>query len=165
SYHNSNRKIKLELLKIIQYNSLLKHFSSHIQEHSHLSNCLSLIIPKKATSSLAIQDEFNERDYQEFLFMSKNIKESTRAGSESFPDAFLNLKKVNINFMEKVIILLAEYYHNVYDKDFVLLSEIHLSDTILILLKVHVYGQLQLDAEIFRSMYSKGHTKSVKILV
>jgi len=54
---------------------------------------LPLIIPKKATGSLAVQDEFNERDYREFLSMSKNIEESAGAGSESFPGAFLNPKK------------------------------------------------------------------------
>ncbi|CAG8554788.1 11629_t:CDS:2, partial [Funneliformis mosseae] len=117
--------------------------------HPHLSNCLPLIILKKATGSLAIQDKFNERDYQEFLSMSKNIEKSAGAGSEPFPDIFLNLKKVNINLMKEVIILLAKYYHNAYDKDFILLSKIYLSDTMLILLKINVF---------------KGHTKSAKIL-
>ena len=123
-----------------------------------------MIIPKKATGSLVVQDEFNERDYQEFLSMSKNIEESAGAGSEPFPGAFLNPKKVDMNLTEEVIILLAEYYRNAYDKDFVLLSGIHLSDAIPILPKVNVYGRLQLGAEVFGSMYSKGHTKSAKIL-
>ncbi|CAG8667672.1 6785_t:CDS:2, partial [Funneliformis mosseae] len=71
--------------------------------------------------------------------MSKNIEESAGAGSELFPDAFLNLKKVDMNLTKEVIILLAEYYYNTYNKDFVLLLKIHLSNAILILLKVNVY--------------------------
>src|SRR5688572_21723883 len=49
SYHTSNRKIEPELLKTIQYNSLLDQFSSCTQDHQHLSACLPLISPKETT--------------------------------------------------------------------------------------------------------------------
>jgi len=93
SYHISNRRIKSELLKTIQYNSILNQFSSHAHDHTHLSTCLPLITPKVATGSLAVQDEFNEIDYREFLLISKNVEERAGTGSEPLPGNFLNPKK------------------------------------------------------------------------
>ncbi|CAG8690597.1 2028_t:CDS:2, partial [Funneliformis caledonium] len=66
-YYTSNRKIELELLKTIQYNSLLDQFFSYTQDYQYLSACLPLIMPKETTGSLTIQDELNGIDYREFI--------------------------------------------------------------------------------------------------
>ncbi|CAG8722332.1 3071_t:CDS:2, partial [Funneliformis mosseae] len=131
-------RIEPELLKMIQHNSLFDQFSSHIQNHTHLSACLPLITPKIATGSLVVQDEFNGMDYLEFLSMSKN----------------------------ETLDLLIEYYRNAYNEDFVALSDIHImqSNAIPIFLKINIYGRLQLSTEVFRSTYLKRYINSAKIL-
>jgi hypothetical protein len=166
SYHTSNRRIESELLKTIQYNSILDQFSSHAHDHTHLSACLPLITPKVATGSLAVQDEFNEMDYREFLLMSKNVEERAGTGSEPLPGNFLNPKKIDTNLTKEVLNLLVEYYHDAYDKEFAALSDIHIapSDAIPVLPKVNIYGRLQIGNEVFGSTYSKRHIKSAKIL-
>ncbi|CAG8635453.1 1037_t:CDS:2, partial [Funneliformis caledonium] len=105
--------------------------------HIYLSACLPLITPKETIRSLTVLDEPNEIDYQEFLLMSRNVKEMVRLGSESFPDTFLNPKKADTNLTKEILALLTEYYSNAYGKDFVVLSNIHIapSGSISIMLK------------------------------
>src|SRR5688572_14934238 len=76
------------------------------------------------TGSLAVQDEFNEMDYREFLLMSKNVEERAGTGSEPLPGNFLNPKTIDTNLTKEVLNLLVEYYHNAYDKEFAALSNI-----------------------------------------
>ncbi|PKY38938.1 hypothetical protein RhiirA4_452040 [Rhizophagus irregularis] len=166
SYHTSNRKIEPELLKTIQYNSLFDQSSSHAQEHQHLSACLSLITLKETTGSLAIQNEFDGIDYQNFLSMSRNVEEMAGTGFESFPGTFLNPKKLNTDLPNEILDLLVEYYSNAYERDFVTLSNIHIANTnaIPVLSKVNIYGRLQISSEVFGSSFSKRHIRSAKIL-
>ncbi|CAG8617173.1 11334_t:CDS:2 [Funneliformis caledonium] len=104
-------------------------FSSYIQDHTHLSACLPLITPKVATSSLAIQDEFNGMDYLEFLSMSKIVEERAETGSESFLGNFLNSKNIDTNLMKKILDLLVKYYRNTYNEDFVALFDIYIAQS------------------------------------
>ncbi|CAB4470723.1 unnamed protein product [Rhizophagus irregularis] len=143
SYHTSNRKIEPELLKTIHYNSLLDQFSSCVQDHQHLSACLPLIASKETSSSLAVQDEFDEIDYQKFLSMSRNVEKMAGTGSESFPGTFLNPKRINTDLSKEILDLLVEYYYNAYEnKDFVALANIHVAspEAIPVLSKVNIYG-------------------------
>ncbi|CAG8647308.1 13717_t:CDS:1, partial [Funneliformis mosseae] len=115
---------------------------------------------------LAVQDEFNGMDYLEFLSISKNVKERAGTDSEPFLGNFLNPKNIDTNLTKEILDLLVEYYRNTYNEDFVTLSDIHIvqSNAILIFLKVNIYGKLQLDAEVFRSIYLKRHINLAKIL-
>ncbi|CAB4381100.1 unnamed protein product [Rhizophagus irregularis] len=134
SYHSSNRRIEPELLKTIQFNSLLDQFSSCAQDHQHLSTCITLITPKETTGSLVIHDEFNGIDYQEFLSMSRNVEAMAGTGSEPFPD-FAALSDIHAA-----------------------------PSAIPVLPKVNTYGQLKIGSEVFGSTYSKRHVTSAKIL-
>ena len=135
-------------------------------DNHHLSACIPLITPKETTGSLAIQDEFNEIDYREFLSMSRDVEEMAGLGSEPFPGTFLNPKNLNTSLPEEVMEYLVKYYHDAYEKDFAALSDIHLasSNAIPVFPKANIYGRLQLGSEIFGSTYSKRHIKSAKIL-
>jgi hypothetical protein len=165
SFHSSNRNIEPELLKTIQYNSLIDQLSSHAQENHNLSACLPLIEPKKATGSLGVH---NEVDYREFLSMSRNVETKAGTGTEAFPGEFLSPKKMNSKLSDEVLDLLIQYYRNAYGKDFVALSNINVhnvsSDFIPVLPNANLYGRLQLGSEVFGSAYSKRHISSAKIL-
>ncbi|CAG8710714.1 15750_t:CDS:2, partial [Funneliformis mosseae] len=101
--------------------------TEHILGNQHLSACLPLIAPKETTGSLAVQDEFNKIDYQNFLLMFKDVEELAEIGSESFLSVFLNLKNTNTNLSKEILDLLVEYYCNAYDRDFAALSDIHVT--------------------------------------
>ncbi|CAG8612616.1 13390_t:CDS:2 [Funneliformis mosseae] len=94
-------------------------------------------MPKKTTGSLAVQDELNGIDYR----------------------IFLNPKRINTNLSKEILDLLVEYYYDAYNKDFVALSNIYVtnSEAIPVLSKVNIYGQLRFGSKIFRSSYSKKH--------
>ncbi|CAG8650879.1 7247_t:CDS:2 [Funneliformis caledonium] len=96
--------------------------------HQHLSPYLSLITLKETTSSLAVQDELNGIDYCEFLSMSRNVKEMAGTDSESFLGVFLNPKRINTDLSKEILDLLVEYYCDIYNKDFVALSNIHVAN-------------------------------------
>jgi hypothetical protein len=98
--------------------------------------------------------------------MSRNVEEMAGTGSELFSGAFLSPKKLNTDLSKEILNLLVEYYSNAYEKDFVILSNIHITSTnaILVLPKVNIYGRLQLGSEVFGSSYSKRHIQLAKIL-
>ncbi|CAG8579176.1 2926_t:CDS:1 [Funneliformis mosseae] len=116
-------------------------------------------MPKETTGSLAVQDELNRIDYCEFLSISKNVKEIAGTDSESFSGVFLNPKRINTDLSKEILDLLIEYYCDTYNKDFVALSNIHVtnSEAIPVLSKVNIYRQLRLGSKVFRSSYSKRH--------
>ncbi|CAG8696432.1 377_t:CDS:2, partial [Funneliformis mosseae] len=104
-YHSSNRSIKPELLKIIQYNSFINQISSYIQGKQYLSACLPLIVPKETT----------------------DVEELAGIDSESFSGVFLNSKNTNTNLLKEILDLLVEYYCNTYDRNFAVLSDIYVT--------------------------------------
>ncbi|CAI2193054.1 13893_t:CDS:1, partial [Funneliformis geosporum] len=83
---------------------------------------------KETISSLTVQDELDGIDYCEFLSMSKNIEKIARTSSESFPVTFFNPKRINTDLSKEILDLLVEYYCNAYNKDFVVLSNIHIAN-------------------------------------
>ncbi len=87
-------------------------------------------------------------------------------GIEPFLGTFLGLKKMNKDLPDEVVELLADYYYNAYNKEFLSLKNIHTasSNIISVLKRANIYDQLQLRSEVFRSSYSKRHSKSEKIL-
>ncbi|CAG8689758.1 18371_t:CDS:1, partial [Gigaspora rosea] len=88
SFHSSNRRIETELLKIMQYNSLLDVLSSRAE--GHLQTCFQFIEQETMSGSLSI---YNGNDYQEFLSMSVSVEDNTGTGSEPFPGELLGPKK------------------------------------------------------------------------
>jgi hypothetical protein len=70
------------------------------------------------------------------------VEEMAGTGSEPFLGAFLNPKKLNTDLSKEILNLLVKYYSNAYEKDFVILSNIHIASTnaILVLSKVNIYG-------------------------
>ncbi|CAG8637774.1 2242_t:CDS:2 [Funneliformis mosseae] len=107
-----------------------------------------------------LQLMYNQKGFKE------DVEELAGIDSKSFSDTFLNPKNTNINLLKEILDLLVEYYCNAYDRDFATLSDIHITspNAIPVLLRVNIYGQLQFDSEVFRSLYSKRHVKSAKIL-
>ncbi|CAI2186844.1 2401_t:CDS:1, partial [Funneliformis geosporum] len=69
--------------------------------------------------------------------MSRNVEEMTGIGSESFSGIFLNPKRINTDLSKEILDLLVEYYCNAYNKDFVALLNIHITnlEAILVLSK------------------------------
>lgn len=165
SFHNSNRNIEPELLRIVHYYSVLDELSLHVGENEHLSECLPYIAFKKTAGSLATHDDFDLMDYSEYLEMSKNVKEKAGGGSEPFPGEFLKPMKKEVNLTSEVLALLVEYYHNAYGYSFETLSNIHTtsSEVIVVLPKVDQFARLRLGSEIFGSTFSTRYTRSANV--
>ncbi|CAG8759531.1 17842_t:CDS:2, partial [Funneliformis caledonium] len=124
SFYNINRNIELELLRIVQNYSHLDEIS---HENQHFSTCLSYIATRKTVGSLATHEDFDLKDYSEFLMISKDIREMVGIGSEPFLGTFLKPMKKDINLPQEILILL----------------------------KVKQFGRLRLEATIFSLAYSK----------
>jgi hypothetical protein len=56
SFHNSNRNIEPELMKIIQHNALLDELTSHADQNSHLKESLEILRPKDSVRCLSIYE-------------------------------------------------------------------------------------------------------------
>ncbi|CAB4442105.1 unnamed protein product [Rhizophagus irregularis] len=171
----------LTMVKLIEQNYGPEKISPNLHLCLHIYHCAldygplyafyermnGLLASKETSGSLAVQDEFDEIDYQKFLFMSRNVEKMAGTSSESFPGTFLNPKRINTDLPKEILDLLVEYYYNTYEnKDFVALANIHVAspEAIPVLLKVNIYGRLRLGSEVFASSYSKRHITSAKIL-
>ncbi|CAG8739803.1 20442_t:CDS:1, partial [Gigaspora rosea] len=88
SLYSSNRRIKPELLKTMQYHSLLDELSS--SANGHLQTCLQFIEQKNMTSSFTMH---NGNDYQEFFSISVNVEEKSGTGSKPFLGELLSPKE------------------------------------------------------------------------
>ncbi|CAG8717240.1 1582_t:CDS:2, partial [Funneliformis caledonium] len=161
SLHSSNQHLELELLKIVQRYTLLNELSTHANDNQHLLEYLPYIAFKETVGSLAVNDDFDLKEYFEFLSMSKNVKENVGVGSETFLRELIKpMKKVALP--PKVLDLLVKYYQNAYGCSFVELSNIHNSslESIIVLPKVDYFGRLQIGAEVISSTFVARHVQS-----
>ena len=165
SFHNSNRHIEPELLKIIQNHSCLDELSLFVNENQHLLECLPYITLKETVGSLTANEDFDLMKYSEFLTMSKNVKEKAGTGSEPFLDALLKPMK-SVKLSSEILALLVEYYNNAYSNSFVSLSDIHnsLPGTIAVFPQINRFDRLRLGAEVYGSTYAKRYIRSVNVL-
>ena len=161
SFHNSNRKIEIELFKIIQSYALLDDLT--IQAEGHLRICLQFIEQRKMIGSLSIN---NEIDCREFLSMSTDIEESSGTGNEPFPGALLGPKNIRKMLSKELLALLTEYYNNAYNYSFKSLSDrnIGISNFITVLPRITEYGRLKIGDEIFGSISAARQKRSAKII-
>ncbi|CAG8710698.1 15054_t:CDS:2, partial [Rhizophagus irregularis] len=125
SFHNSHRKIEIELMKIIQHNALLDELTSHADQNPHLQEVLIILKPRDSVGSLSMYDEYTDEDYKAFRLLSTTIEEGAAFGFEIFPGSFLGPSKKDVLLTQDIYLLLTEFYCNVYEKDFVALSHIH----------------------------------------
>ena len=111
--------------------------------------CLPYIAFKETVGSLAANDDFDLKEYFEFLSMSKNVKENAGIGSEAFLGELIKPTKKAALPLE-VLDLLVKYYQNAYGCSFVELSNIHnsSSESIVVLPKVDYFGRLRIGAEV-----------------
>ena len=120
---------------------------------------------KETVGSLAVHDDFDLKDYLEFLLMAKDVRDKAGVGSEAFPGTLLKPMKEG-SLPDEILELLVEYYNNVYDHSFVTLSNVHKSsqESRVVLPKVNYFGRLRIGAEVIGSTFSARHTRSANIL-
>lgn len=120
---------------------------------------------KETVGSLTAHDDFDLKQYFEFLSMSKNVKDKAAVGSEAFPGELLNPTKY-ADLPSEVLELLVKYYENAYDCSFVTLSNIHNSPlgSRVVLPKVNYFGRLRIGAKVIGSTYAAKHIRSANIL-
>lgn len=127
---------------------------------------MSYIAPKETVGSLAAHDDdFDLKNYFEFLSMSKDVKKKAGVGSEAFPGSLLKPKK-DVTLSQDILKLLVKYYQNAYEHSFTTLSDIHNAPpgTIAVLAKVNKFGRLRIGAEVIGSTFSARHIRSSNIL-
>ncbi|GBC02643.1 hypothetical protein RclHR1_04730004 [Rhizophagus clarus] len=125
SFHNNYKKIETKIMKIIQYNAILDKMTSYTDENPRLQESLKFIKPKDSVGSLSIYDNYTDEDYKAFCLLSTTIEEGAAFGFEAFSGYFLSSSKNDVLLPQDVLLLLADFYHNAYDKNFVTLLYIH----------------------------------------
>jgi hypothetical protein len=165
-FHNSHRKIEQEFMKIVQYNALLDELTSYANQDPHLRESLEILKPRDLVGSLSIYDKYTDENYKAFRLLSTTIEEGAAFGFETFPGSFLGPSNENVFLPRDVSLLLAEFYCNTYNQNFVALSNIHNAPegSIPVFSQVSQYSRLKIGTEIFGSILSSRHAKSAKIL-
>ncbi|CAI2195524.1 15763_t:CDS:2, partial [Funneliformis geosporum] len=141
-FQNSHKRIESELMKIIQNNALLDKLTSRDKQNQHFQENLEILKLKDSVRSLSTYDEYPDEEYRTFHLLSTKIAE------EEFQQ------------------LLAEFYCNAYNKEFVTLSRIHKTaeSSIPVDPNVNQFSRLRIRTEIFGSTLSSRHAKLAKIL-
>src|SRR6185437_12762912 len=88
SYKNSKRNIESEILRIINENFFLQYILSNCDEEI-LWTSLNIVKPKKTIGSLAVLDDFEGYEYQNFIRLS-HIEEESAFGMEPFPEELMS---------------------------------------------------------------------------
>ncbi|CAI2198242.1 6151_t:CDS:1, partial [Funneliformis geosporum] len=81
--------------------------------------------PKDPVKSFFIYDEYSDEENQTFRLLSTKMEEDAAYGSESFSGSFLGPLRKNVILQQEIQQLLADFYYNTYNKDFVTLLRIH----------------------------------------
>ena len=153
-------------MRIIQNNALLDKLTSCIGQNQNFKESLKILKPKDSVGSLSMYDEYSDEEYRTFRLLSTKIEEGAAYGSETFPGFFLGPFKKNVILQQEFQQLLAEFYCNTYNKDFVTLLHIHKASESSIPVDPNVdqYSRLRIGTEVFGSKLSSRHVKSAKIL-
>ena len=143
-------------------NSFLKYFLSNC-DNELLHTCLDIINPKESTSSLAALNNFESDRYQNFIRLS-SIEDRSASGTEPFPGELMNLCQ-ETNLLKNTLDLLVEFYNNLYDDHFIVISSIigPNNDTV-VNSKIKQYGRLRIGADIYGSIQAARYKKSSFIL-
>lgn len=100
--------------------------TSHTDQNQHLRESLEILKSKDSVGSLSIYDDYSDEVYQTFRLLSANILEEGAAfGNEPFPGSLLGPSNKDAYLQQDILLLLADFYRNTYDKDFVILSQLH----------------------------------------
>ena len=112
-------------MKIIQYNTVLDEFTTYADQNSQLHESLEILKPKDLVESLSAYNEYSDEEYRAFRLLSANIEEGAAFGFEPFPGSFLGPLKKDVILQQDFLQLLADFYCNTYNKNFVILSHIY----------------------------------------
>src|SRR6266498_1686718 len=112
-------------MKTIQYNTVLDELTSYADQKCQLRENLEILKPKDLVGSLSVYNEYTDEEYQAFRLLSTNIEEGAAFSFEPFPSTFLSPLKKDVILRQDFLRLLADFYCNTYNKNFVLLSYIH----------------------------------------
>ncbi|RHZ51361.1 hypothetical protein Glove_480g6 [Diversispora epigaea] len=85
---------------------------------------------------------------------------------EQFPSTLLKLIKKNVQLNNELLILLTQYYNNLYGENFISINEATLyNKQIVIQSKIKQYGRFRLNSDIYELTIFVRHIKSSFVLV
>ena len=116
---------------------------------------LELLENRPTVGSLSENDHFSSDEMERFWLNSRNIKESTITGCETFPDEMLNPTSHNVVLSQSMLNLLVNYYIDTYEmynfkKPFGKGPE----DSIVIRVIMNQFGRCHIGSEVFGSAMS-----------
>jgi len=143
-------------MKIIQHNALLDELTSHVKQNQHFQESLGILKSKDSVGSLSVYNEYTDEEYQTFCLLSSTIEEGAAFGFEPFPGSFLGPLKKDVLMQRDIQCILAEFYCNMYNENFVALSHIHDAPdgSIPVLPTIDQFSRLRIRTEIFGSTLS-----------
>jgi hypothetical protein len=162
SFPNSRRKIEPEIMRRLMFDNQINNIiNSGISE----TKGLDLLNYRPSVGSLSETDEFSADEIHRFWLVSRNIRESTITGKETFPGEMLGPSFSDIVMTSNMLDLMVEYYMATYEtlefrKPFGEGAE----DSIVIQVKINKFGRCRIGSEIFGSSISSRHIKSSFVL-
>jgi hypothetical protein len=130
-----------------------------------------LLQPRSTTGSLAAYDGFDFAGLYRFMQIFHQNVDAIITGSEEFPGEMLTPRKNRVSLPDYIYKILVQYYNDIYDWDFVSISELASSDLsdnshepIVVLPIVNQFGRIRIAAEIFGSTIAPRFQRSSHIL-
>ncbi|CAB5338966.1 unnamed protein product [Rhizophagus irregularis] len=99
-------------MKIVQYNALLDELTFYANQN--LQESLKILKPKDLVKSFSIYDKYTDKNYKAFCLLLTTIEEDAVFGFKAFSGSFLKLSNENVFLPKNVLLLLTEFYCNIY---------------------------------------------------
>ena len=167
SFHNSQRQIEPELLRIIMQHWRLDDLVSVQSDNIKLVEALKLIKPRATSESLAADDNFEFAELCQFRKIFFQEVDDTIVGSEPFPGEMLTPCRNRVALPDDIYEILTDYYNNAYELLFVTIAEsisVSSTDSIIVPNMVDQFGRVRIAAEIFGSIMSARYSKNAFVL-
>src|SRR3954454_9550158 len=167
SFHNSQRQIELELLRIIMQHWRLDDLVSVQLDNIKLVEALKLIKPRATSGSLAVDDNFEFSELCQFRKIFFQEVDDTIVGSEPFSGKMLTPYRNRVALPDVIYQILTDYYNNAYELRFVTIAEsisVNSTDSIIVPNIVDQFGHVRIAAEIFGSVMSARYSKNAFVL-
>ena len=161
SFPSSKRQIEPELLRIIMQNDRLANLIISQQDNTKLTKALHLVKARPTTGSLAAYESA-----ELYQFMQNYQQELAATGSDPFPGEMLTPKK-EYSLPDSIYELLAKYYNDTYDLQFVTIAEYsndQSSDSIIVRPEVDQFARVRIGTEIFGSTFKTRYRRNSNIL-
>ncbi|RHZ88696.1 hypothetical protein Glove_21g152 [Diversispora epigaea] len=162
SLPNSHRQIEPELIRrLINDNRINKII--YIENNTKSLEILNIC---QSVGSFSEMDQFGLDEIRRFWMYSRTIQESTISGKEPFPGEMLKPFSENIPLSaDGILDLMIAYYNDTYENlKFRKPFETDSLNSIIIPLKINKYCCCRIGSEIFGSIFSPRHQKSLYIL-